>query len=175
MNDQDDDSREATTLAPDTDRADRDTSPPDPIVEAKLTATMLPGAPSVPAPPEYWKAAYEKLVEIHEDQKAERVRRDAREQENEDRLVARLLAGRKVLDDKLVSIATTVESTARDVQKLTPRVAEVEAKLTELQKAHTSFKVEMESKLAEMWAEIESLQEHRDDDEGSASPPAVTP
>lgn len=68
-NDQDD-SREATTLAPDTDRGEeRDTQPPDPIVEAKLS-TMIPAANTPQTIEELAKSElvvlYRKAISMHE-------------------------------------------------------------------------------------------------------------
>lgn len=110
--------RESTpTMAPDTDRgAERDTLPPDPVEEAgaaRAAATMLPGAPSAPAPPEYWKAAYDKLVEIHEDQRKDRDGRQGRD----DELVARLSAAAKqASDDNRENLTTALGEIARSVE-----------------------------------------------------------
>jgi hypothetical protein len=97
----DQDERETDTVPPDTDRAERETTPPDPIEEAgarEALKTMLPAAPSLPpspAPPEYWKAAYDKLVEIHEESRKDRDSRQARE----DALVGRFVAATKESSD----------------------------------------------------------------------------
>jgi hypothetical protein len=140
-----DDNETSETLAPDTDRATRDTTPPDPVAEAgalKALATMLPAAPlasPAPAPPEYWKAAYDKLVEIHEDSKKDRDTRQARE----DALVGRFVAAAKESSDaNRDNLITALGEVAKSVE-------DIGAKLVVLEETAKAKDAAQDKRLAE--------------------------
>jgi hypothetical protein len=123
----DTDRETAETIAPDTDRAERDTSPPgaDDAEATRAAATMLPAAPSAPAPapPEYWKAAYDKLVEIHEDQRKDREGRAARD----DALVLRLsAAAREASDANVADLKAAMSEVVYSVESIGNRLITLE-------------------------------------------------
>ncbi len=152
------------TMAPPTDRAQaRETQPPgeDDAEALRVSVTMVPAAPSLtasPAPPEYWKAAYDKLVEIHEEQRKDR---DAR-QGREDALVARFAAVAKESSDdnreklteaidrigtRLGALEETVQ--AKDAEK-NARLAEGESRFAAIELSVTELRGRFDALVAEL-------------------------
>lgn len=191
----DQDERETDTVPPDTDRAQRETAPPDPIEEAgarDALKTMLPAAPSLPpppAPPEYWKAAYDKLVEIHEDSKKDRESRQARE----DALVGRFVAAAKESsdanrDDLMTALGEVTKSVENMGTKLVAlekhdaahdeRLNEGEARFKQIEESIVALKddlialVTREMKSAA--EKIEALEKLLAEAKANARPPAPT-
>lgn len=115
----DQDPRETTeTLAPPTD-PEPPTSPENEKPEPKHAMNPPP-----PAPPEYWKAAYDKLVEIHEDARRDRESRAARD----DALVMRLSAAAKEASESSVThLTTALSEIAVSVERIGTRLVSLEA------------------------------------------------
>jgi hypothetical protein len=149
------DERETTeTLAPETDREGRDTKPPgaDDAEAGRVAATMLPAAPSAPAPapPEYWKAAYDKLVEIHEEQRKDREARAARD----DALVSRLSAAAKEASDSSVAhLTTALGGIGESVERIANRLV----KLEENDEAHARRLADGEERFASIEKQLADL------------------
>jgi DNA repair exonuclease SbcCD ATPase subunit len=183
---EDQDPRETDTIAPDTDRANRETLPPgEADVEAsRAAATMLPAAPSLappPAPPEYWKAAYDKLCEVHEDAKRDRLSR----QEREDALVVRFAAAAKEASDAnrdnittaISEIARSVESIGEKLVKLEDSDSEQSKELKELRAELDSIKRAMRENAEQQLKEVDRITkvERRLDDQQNVPRPPQTP
>lgn len=152
--------REAPTLAPETDRDQRGTLPPDAADDVKAadrSETLLPptGEPrpkgASQRPSDFFEAAYNKLVEVHEQQ-------GKRDQElyDEHGKFAGLLGS--IIDRSLTGFAKLLE----------PRLVTIEKNLAKLERQHAQLKEDTERRFAEFERLIADLKEERDTPEPAA-------
>lgn len=152
------------TIAPDTDRAARETEPPgEADAEAtRVMTTMVPPATTpaldenglVPIPSSMPELLYNQLMLVHQKQ----TQRDHDLLDTDGRY-ANLV--RNIIDTSLSGFAL----------KLDPRFVKIEKHLERLQRDHEKFKAQMEERLAEMASEIDALKVQRD---AAAAPETTT-